>query len=270
MVMKPVVESLDSVDEKFRGEYVPEKGPENQETGRFILAVDSQDGYEVVNTSGYRKTLDTLRGEIKEHKNTLSQFEGIDPTTYKETVEELQRFKEADPEKEEHINEQVAQRTEAAQAKMQQQLETFKTEAEKRQNETIAERDKFKGMLTQVSVVEKAHVLAAKVSASPDLLAPHIMPFLKLNTEGKTPVLEVVDANGTPRSGKDFSTPMTTDELLEEISNEPKFSPLIKAPTNSGPGNEPPSKNKFGSLPKPYDPKAPIEERVAAIAARSK
>lgn len=268
MALKAVVDNLDTVDENLKGHYVPEKDKDQKETGRFVLTVDSQEGYEVVNTSGFRKTLDTLRSEVKEHKRTLAGFEGIDPEVYKTMSDELQRLKEADPEKEDHINEEVAKRTEAVQTKMQQQLETFKAEATKQQEAIAGDRDKFRKMLLDVSVTEKALTLASKISPSPELLAPHIEPFLKLNTDGDKPVLEVVDANGTPRSGKDFSTPMSTDELLEEISGEQKFAPLIKAPSKSGPGNEPPSKLNFGPTPPKFETSGSMKSKVAAIEAR--
>lgn len=268
-MLKSVVETIEQVDEKFRDVYVPEKGPEDKETGRYILAVEPYAGYELANTTNLRKALDTERGDAKRYKSELTKYEGIDPTIYKSTVEELQALKDADPANEEHINDLVAKRTESAQQNFAKQIESYKAEAAKREEMSATERAQLKSILNKSLVSEKAYQLAKDISISPELMAPHIEPYLKLSIEGDRASVLVVDENGNPRAGKDFSTPMTTQELIEEISKNPRFAPLVKGSETSGAGGAQPRQD-FGAGAKKYDPKASLAERAAAIAARSK
>lgn len=268
-MFKPIVADLEQVDEKFRDAYVAQKGEDGKETGRFILAVEQTDGFELVDTSGFRATLDKLRNEVKTHKNELTKFEGIDPVQHKATLEELQQLKEADPNKEADIEKIVTQRTETVKNQMADQLTALKTEAAKREETIAGENTQLRSLLTKTMVTDKALAMATGISIAPDLLAPHIEPFLKLSIEGETATLEIVDENGVPRTGKDFQTPMTVQELIEEISTTERFLPLIKGTENSGSGSQPPAQ-KLGVLPSKFDQDGDLTARTQAIGQKLK
>ena len=85
MALAATVDSLDSVDEAFRGEYV------EMSEGGFKLDVTESEGYTLENTSGLRSALSKERTSVKslasDVKKLEKQYDGVD-------IDELSGFKE--------------------------------------------------------------------------------------------------------------------------------------------------------------------------------
>lgn len=268
MPLKPIVDDINSVNENFRSEYVPEKGPDGAETGRHLLAVEQVDGYELANTRNLRSALDSERNNAKQAQSELKRFEGIDPDEYRRTSEELEQLKQENPDREKQVDELVEKRVASFKETSQQQIENVKREAQGEVEKLHGENKSLQDKLNHVLVNQRAEALAAKVSDHVEFLAPKIARSLKADYETGEPQTLFVNADGSPRYAKDdFNKPMSEAEFLQEIVNDPANAALIRGPENSGP-NTSPSKMNFGGSATQYDPKASKADRFAAVKAR--
>ena len=76
----------------------------------------------------------------------------------------------------------------------------------------------------------------AKYSDSPELLLPHVKAQMKVIEQDGELHARVVDAAGSVRIGKQGTTPMTLDELAEEMGNNKTFALAFRGTGSSGGG----------------------------------
>lgn len=103
---------------------------------------------------------------------------------------------------------------------------------------------KLTGMLDTQLRQNVAKELAGKISNAPSLLMPHILPRIKVDLTGDTPVTRILDANGQISA-------LTIDDLQKELVANKDFAPIIVANRGSGSGgagNKTPENNmsRFG------------------------
>jgi hypothetical protein len=98
--------------------------------------------------------------------------------------------------------------------------------------EKQAEVESLTQQLSTVFVTDKARSLATKLAAKPefvDVLLPHIIPRLKLDTVDGAPVTRVLDAAGKPSAD-------TLDDLEKALLQNPGFAPILRGSLASGSG----------------------------------
>ena len=89
MALKLETETLDDVDEQFRGLYT-----QSAEGEPFVLAVEG-----LPDVKGLKQGLDRERRTVREQKEELSKFKGFDLDEYKDLQERAVALQEHDPEK---------------------------------------------------------------------------------------------------------------------------------------------------------------------------
>lgn len=102
---------------------------------------------------------------------------------------------------------------------------------------------KLTGMLDTQLRQNVAKELAGKISNAPSLLLPHILPRIKVDLTGETPVTQILDAQGKLSA-------LTLEDLQKELVANKDFAPIIVANRGSGSGgagNVPPNaQSRFG------------------------
>lgn len=241
MPLKPIVQKLDDVDEKHRDLYAPETDAEGNSTGNFIVSIAAENGYELRNTDALLNALNSERENNKQLKGQLSHFDGVDPAKYKSSLDELEKLRASNPNKQK-VDEMVEERITPYKEEINRQLESYKGEATKQLDEKDQTINRLNGQLEKTLVNDFAMSIANKVSSSPGLLAPHLTKFVKADLEGDVARSVIVDANGNPRfSREDINKPMSETEWVEEIKKNPDFAPLIKSEGKPGTGSPQPN-----------------------------
>lgn len=121
--------------------------------------------------------------------------------------------------------------------------ESYKTKIKEINDTHKAQTSKLEGMLDTQLRQNVARELAGKISNAPSLLLPHILPRIKVDLTGDTPVTRILDANGQISA-------LTMDDLQKEIVGNKEFAPIIVANRGSGSGgagsNPPNAQSRFG------------------------
>lgn len=129
----------------------------------------------------------------------------------------------------------------------------------------LTKRDSFIEKTLRENVASE---LASAISKAPKLLTPHILPRLKVEWDGETPVTRILDKDGKISA-------LTREDLQKEVASNPDFAPIITASraTGSGGAGKPPvTRNGDATQEKPVslaamnprDLAGLIAERVAA------
>lgn len=195
-MLKFEVDSLDQIDEAFRGLY--------QETdGKFKIKIDGMPEPEDV--SGLKSKVDQLLAE-----------------------------KKAEAEKRKAAEQQAADDAAAA-AQKAGDVDAINASWQKKYDKAVADLtaklDQTNGALHQVTAHAKAVELATSlaVPGSADVLLPHIEPRLAVEQVDGKAVIKVKDASGKPSA-------LSIEELAGEIAANKIFAPLIAASNSSGGG----------------------------------
>lgn len=268
MPLRPIVTQLDEVEEAHRSLYEPEMDSDGKPTGNHIVSIVKEGGYELRNTTSLLSALAAEREQNKTLNSQLHKFDGIDPDNVAALTNELAQLKESNPDNKK-IEELVEERVEPYKAEISRQLESYKSEAAKQledKDAIIARREK---QLRQNLVSDYANKVAAQVSISPSLIAPHLERQLKADLDGDSARTVIIDASGNPRlSSKDINSPMTESEWVDEIKKNPEFAPLIKGEGNPGTGSpQPSSKPNFNGVPE-FSKAKSLDDKVKAIEAK--
>lgn len=122
--------------------------------------------------------------------------------------------------------------------------ESWKAKMKETTDAHKSETAKLTGMLDTQLRQNVAKELASKISNAPSLLMPHILPRIKVDLTGDTPVTKILDANGQISA-------LTLEDLQKELVTNKEFAPIIVANRGSGSGgaggaNPPNSQSRFG------------------------
>lgn len=170
-----VIESLEKVDEAFRGAYVEKEGG-----GGYVLDADVEAHPTV---SGLRNTKETLSKEQKRLAALLKAFDGVDRARYDQLVREAEEREAAggaslDPEK------------------LRKKLEA---DIRKEFEPVTAERDTLKGQLEKHQLYDVADAAALKAGVEADRLEDArgaYARYVRLNATSKK--VEILDDDGDP------------------------------------------------------------------------
>ncbi len=91
---------------------------------------------------------------------------------------------------------------------------------------------KLKKQIEDLTINVKVTALAAEISTVPELIEPLIKNRLKLELDGETAVIRVLDADGK-------ASALNLDDLKKEFVANPKYASIIKANSASGGGAGP-------------------------------
>lgn len=188
---------------------------------------------ETEDVEGLKSALEKEKRMATERQQRLEAFKDIDPAKYKEAVDSLKRIEE--------MEKDIAIKIDSATKQVTEKYEKQIKDREK----TIT----FLSSQLEVALVDSSLLSAMGDKViSPKVLLPHAKQRVKMiaDEKKKTFVVNVVDTDGNVRisqKSKDNS-PMTMQELIEEMGNEDDFKPLFKASTAAGSGasggNQPP------------------------------
>ena len=207
-MLKFIVDSLDSVNEQYRGLYT-----KNEETGKFHLQVDGAVPREKLQE--FRDNNISLANSNKELQTKLDAFKDIDPTKWNEYKTKAEAFKgDGD------IDKIVQQRLEAATA---QHRETV-TDLQNKLNTTTSE---YHNSLIGNEVRSAAMKAGALPAALEDVVRRAQGTFTVVN--GKV----VIQKEGQVVYGTDDVTPMSS---LEWAKNLAKDAPYFFAENQGGGG----------------------------------
>lgn len=159
--------------------------------------------------TGLKNKNSELLGTIKQQKDNLSRFEGIDPDAVRGIIQRFSDDEEAKLIAAGKVDEVLDKRTERMRADVDKQIKAANERADKAEAFSSKFRDRVLGDAIRAAAA-KAGALA---EASDDLILRAKGAF-QLNDEGEA---VAVDANGDVLFGKDGKTPLTPLEWAESL-----------------------------------------------------
>lgn len=248
-MLKAVYEAADEIPENLR-EYYAES-----DAGGYILSVSDESGYALENVQGLKSTLGKLKDRATKAEESLKQYSAIgrSPQELAEALQQLESLRITQGEESEAIS------------RMKAELDNVKRSARENieqatapiQSLADARMEQIKDLLID-SQLQNAIIEAG---GNPRLLMPILKNEVRARTDedGKV-IVEIVDADGTPRvKGKDLA-PMGFSDLVAERRNDPDLAVAFKANGHSGGGTTPDSTARQGGARREFTP-----EEVASM-----
>lgn len=242
-MLKAVYESADDIPENLR-EYYAES-----DAGGYILSVSDESGYALENVQGLKSTLGKLKDRATKAEEGLKQYSAIgrSPQELAEALQQLESLRITQGEESEAIS------------RMKAELDNVKRSARENieqatapiQSLADARMEQIKDLLID-SQLQNAIIEAG---GNPRLLMPILKNEVRARTDedGKV-IVEIVDADGTPRvKGKDLA-PMGFSDLVAERRNDPDLAVAFKANGHSGGGTTPDSTARQGGARREFTP----------------
>jgi len=242
-MLKAVYEAADEIPENLR-EYYAES-----DAGGYILSVSDEGGYALENVQGLKSTLGKLKDRATKAEESLKQYSAIgrSPQELAEALQQLESLRITQGEESEAIS------------RMKAELDNVKRSARENieqatapiQSLADARMEQIKDLLID-SQLQNAIIEAG---GNPRLLMPILKNEVRARTDedGKV-IVEIVDADGTPRvKGKDLA-PMGFSDLVAERRNDPDLAVAFKANGHSGGGTTPDSTARQGGARREFTP----------------
>tara|TARA_R100000152_G_C6780095_1_gene212455 strand:+ start:2303 stop:3106 length:804 start_codon:yes stop_codon:yes gene_type:complete len=220
--MKAIIttEEREALDETMQQQY------ESIDDGRWILQVDSVDGYALEDVTGLKAALSKERTLAREASNLAKSFEGMDAEAARAALEKVSEMDNWTPQ--DKVAEQIERRERQLVAKH-----------EKALADSGAENAHLRSQLDK-HLIEAAAVNALnKHKGNIELLLPHVKSMTRVEQDGSGNfVARVVDQDGHPRiSMKQGSQdPMTIDELVGSLRQSDTFAPAFAGSGATGSG----------------------------------
>lgn len=208
MAVKPVVDSIDDIDESLRSYYV------QGDDGKYRL-----DGVEDV--SGLKSALETLKADKKKLRESLERFKDLDPDEYTRLKQERED-------------------REMQSATKKGEFEKLRTQmVEKHQTELGAKESRITNLLSTIQLLmvdEQATRAIAAQKGVPELLLPHVRSQVKVIEEDGRFTTVVVDKSGNPRIGDAGGQPMSIAQLVSEMRQSEIYGRAFEASGATGSG----------------------------------
>jgi hypothetical protein len=231
---------------EWQGEYKPREG------GGFILDVAAVDGYELATVSKMRTALETERNNAatssKELNALKEKFGDLDPEAAKAAMEKVAEMGDWDPERKnaEAKAEYERQIQEKYENQQKQLIAGHKKETEGH-TQKLSARTK---QLHKALITSSATKAITDNGGAVDLLIHAVEGQSRLaeNDDG-TFRTEILNSEGAPRMSTNGTntTPMTHDELVKEMKNDPRFARAFDSSGASGTGASGSSSASSGS-----------------------
>jgi len=231
--LKAIVDALEGeggVEEALRPLYVPGEGALE---GKFVLNVEPVGTFKLEDVGGLKSALAKERQSLANAQKTLKPYEGLDPAAARAALEKMKEMDDWDPDKK--LEEYKKQLAKQAEGEKNQLIEKHTGEVGTLNGRMSVLTKQLEDALITSSAVKALDAQDAFV----DLVLPHVkaMTRIRQNEDGSFAV-EVLDAEGTPRlSPKTGSqSPMSIEELVVEMSTNPKYAPGFGASKAKGSG----------------------------------
>lgn len=224
MPLQAVVDSLDSVDEKYQGLYV-------EQDGKYVVDIAPSAGFELADVSGLKGALGKERKRADKAESTLKKWGDKNPDDVEAALSKLEELNSFDPNKEaEKIAEQkLRSREEQLLKKHAEQVSGFEGKVHN-----------LTSQLENVLVKSAAVEAISKEKGSVDLLLPHVRNSIRVSISDEGSFnYEVVDGMGNPRIGDTKGTPMTIHQLVQEMKSSDTFAVAFQGSGRSGGGMPP-------------------------------
>lgn len=225
--MKAVLDSLDGLADNLKGEYTQGEG------GKFFLKVDpvtiGDKMFAMEDIKGLKASVGAARGErdaAQTELRTLKEsLEGLDVAAAREAVTKVAEMANWKPEQ------QVQERINSITNQHNEKINKMKGEYEKKVGTLTSE-------LQRALITEAATRAIATQEGKVKMLLPHIHEMTRLHPMGDKFVVQVLDPQGNPRISPKgaSSSPMTVDELVEEMRGTEDFACAFPTKGTTGGG----------------------------------
>ena len=202
-----------------------------EKDGKFTLSVTAVDGYDLQNIGALTNALEQERENVRGLNSKVTAFADLDPGKAREALQVVADLKSGKL-KDEH------------QAAFNTQVE----ELVNKHTEELSTKDKaigtIRGQLQREMIEARAAVLMSEkeVGGNPALLMPHVLREAKMEEDGDTFRVSVVDpSTGRERmslDGERAGKPMNLRELLLDMKKRDQLQGGFAAPNASGTGGE--------------------------------
>ena len=230
-----------------------------EEKGKYILDVESVDGYQLKPVASLMSALEKEREQRETLERAVKAFEGVDPAAARDALKKVGEMASWTP------GEKAREREEAIARQL----------TEKHGGELKSRDERIGKLMSHLDGAVRRSAAAAAIAAKKgrvSLLLPTVLDRLKLE-EGPDGQFRtyVVDERGqrriTNRSGS--TDPMGIEELVEELRGNAEFAPAFEGSGASGGGTQPtqPSTNGAHTITEAQarsDPRAYQQARAAA------
>jgi hypothetical protein len=228
-MLKATYETADAIPEGVRDYYGQPEGEE-----RFVLQVDSADGFALENVSGLKSTLGKLKDRADRAEAGLKRFSSLnaEPDAIAQNLAELESLRES------------KQDEGTAVTSLRNEMEQMRKSAKEETDKAIAPINSLaESRLAQIKELLIDNELSSAISeagGSSKLLMPVLRNEVRAVTddEGRVKV-QIVDGEGTPRVMGTSLEPMTFGALVEEKKNDPDLAIAFSSAGSSGGGSQP-------------------------------
>lgn len=226
-------EELDQIPENLRELYV-------EKEGKWYLDVENIE--EMPQVGGLKSALQKEREArdkaIRDQKDLIKKFEGVDPEQAREAMKKLHDLEDQKLIDAGKIEEVVAQRTERLKADHQQQVTKFQQELTDRDKQIIEGKNRLARLMVEAGITRAVTSKAGQVlGIVPQALADIARRALEVfQMDEKTQQMIPRKADGSIIYGKDPTQPMTMEEWLPTLKSDcPHY---FKESSGSGGGND--------------------------------
>jgi len=256
MPLKPILDSLEGLPDAIAEHYQSYSGNDSSLQGKYVLAVDSVDGWGLENTGALKRALAAEREAHRRYKGELGKYtnesgEPLDPGHVTEALDRLRRLEEGDLSADDKLKERLEATTRQLEDKYGKQVQKLSSE-----------RDSLHDRLKRTIVKNAALSAISKHEGRARALLPHVESAVdvRFNDDG-TEELIVLDERRQPRvSPSQGSTGyMSVEEYVQELKGDPDFRGNFKGTDASGGGLDQPGPP---GQPQHIDPKLPAVERL--------
>lgn len=182
--------------------------------------------------AGLKQNRDKVLADLKKAKEDLAGYSGIDPTKYAELVKAHEDAERAALEGkgqwqvlEQQLKDQNAQREK-------QLVDKHQKEIDDRESRIKSLSDALEAKLVDAEAI----AALSKHTKAVNLLMPHVKSRIKVVDEDGKFVARVIDEKGNPRIGDAQGTPMTIEQLVEEMKASDDYLRAFDANTAGGGG----------------------------------
>ena len=229
MALRSAYASEADIPQEQRPLYALDEG-----SGRYLLQVETADGYALENVSGLTSALGKLKEQARVQAQQLKAFAALErePDALATELEELARLREGAGKTEKELREAHSR-----------ELEQVRLAARNESEKRLAPLQATLGARTQqlqralVDAELEAAILAE--GGSPKLLAGLRSAIRTVESDDGTMRVEVIDAGGNARVVGTDLRPMEIRQLVQEAKQDPDYGRAFQATSQSGGGTPP-------------------------------
>lgn len=229
MALKAIIGALTDAAEALRGEYRPGTKEEGLE-GKFVLAVEGQDGWALENVNGLKSAVSSERAAREKAEGALKAFGELKPDEVTKRLERLSELEKIDPAKE---------ADKLAEAKAQSRIDQVtKAHAEELAKANAAASKAMAGLKTRTVQAAINDALAKANPLNPEALRLKLQSHIRLKETGNDDdpfSVEVVGADGAPLVDGQ-ARPLSLDSFVADLRKDQAWATSFKPEGKSGSG----------------------------------